>query len=201
MRIRRIGKVSSAGRLRILSLIPGRVRLHLSGWTAGDVEWVETRLCQVNGVESVQANPLTENVLIRFDRRTTGEKTLLVELEEAWEGLLAAQQRVEAPGSKPRTQDGTRHSVEGRGPSTSSLMRVGGGASLDMLPWTRFGSLLDCSVRSSACPWPGWVHCMSSWTLLFGEWRWHQAPAVPILQRQELSRGGKRVCGGGAAAK
>ena len=71
----------SAGRLRILSLIPGRVRLHLSGWTAGDVEWVETRLCQVNGVESVQANPLTGNVLIRFDRRTTGEKTLLVELK------------------------------------------------------------------------------------------------------------------------
>ena len=117
--------VSSAGRLRIVSLIPGRVRLHLPGWTAGDVEWVETRLCQVNGVESVQANPLTGNVLIRFDRRTTGEKTLLVELEEAWEGLLAAQQRVEAPRSKPRTQDGTRHPVDGRGPSTSSLMRVG----------------------------------------------------------------------------
>src|SRR5271166_6674655 len=125
MRIRRIGKVSSAGRLHILSLIPGRVRLHLSGWTAGDVEWVETRLCQVNGVESVQANPLTGNVLIRFDRRTTGEKTLLVELEEAWEGLLAAQQRVAAPRSEPRTQDGTRHPVDGRGPSTSSLMRVG----------------------------------------------------------------------------
>jgi len=97
----------------------------LPGWTAGDVEWVETRLCQVNGVESVQANPLTGNVLIHFDRRTTGEKTLLVELEEAWEGLLAAQQRVEAPRSKPRTQDGTRRPVDGRGLSTSSLMRVG----------------------------------------------------------------------------
>ena len=145
--------VSSAGRLRVLSLIPGRVRLHLPGWTAGDVEWVETRLCQVNGVESVQANPLTGNVLIRFDRRTTGEKTLLVELEEAWEGLLAAQQPAEMPRSKPPTRDGPATAGRrGEEPSTSSLIRVGvrgvlGHAAVDSV-WFAGG----ISDRPSDCP-------------------------------------------------
>jgi hypothetical protein len=60
----------SAERLRVLSLTPGRMRLHLPGWTAGDADRVEARLDRVRGVESVQANPLTGNLLIRFDPRS-----------------------------------------------------------------------------------------------------------------------------------
>jgi hypothetical protein len=69
--------ISSAECPRVLSLIPGRVRLHLSGWTGDDGERIENCLRRVNSVEDVQANPLTRNTLIRFDRRTTDEKTLL----------------------------------------------------------------------------------------------------------------------------
>src|SRR5262249_50408322 len=39
-------------------------------------------------------------------------------------------------------------------------------------PWTPFGSGPGFSGRPSACPWPGWGRFMSSWTSLFGEWRW-----------------------------
>jgi hypothetical protein len=49
--------VSSAERPRVLSLIPGRVRLHLPGWTAGDVEQVETTLCQVRSSNKTSFSP------------------------------------------------------------------------------------------------------------------------------------------------
>jgi hypothetical protein len=131
--------VSSAESLRVLSLIPARVRLHLPGWTASDVGQIEARLYRVQGVESVQANPRTGNVLIRFDRWTTGEQRLLAELQEAWDGLLGA------PRLKSAARDGTRHPVEGRRPSTSSLIRVGvrgllGHAAVDSL-WFGAGFL------------------------------------------------------------
>jgi hypothetical protein len=47
-----------------------------------DREQIEKRLRQVKGVESVQANPRTGNVLIRFDSRIAADN-LLRELHEA----------------------------------------------------------------------------------------------------------------------
>jgi hypothetical protein len=137
--------ISSAECPRVLSLIPGRVRLHLSGWTGDDRERIENRLRRVNGVEDVQANPLTRNALIRFDRRTTDEKTLLVELQEAWGGLLAAQRPVSAPGSEAPARNDRSQTAEGRGPSASPLIRVGvrgllGHAAVDSL-WFAGGFL------------------------------------------------------------
>jgi hypothetical protein len=117
--------VSSAEHPHVLSLIPGRVRLHLSGWTGDNGEWIENRLRRVNGVEDVQANPLTRNALIRFDRRTTDEKTLLVELQEAWSGLLTAQLPVAVPGFEAPARNDRSQTVEGRGPSTSRFIGVG----------------------------------------------------------------------------
>jgi copper chaperone CopZ len=116
--------VSSAGRPGVLSLTPGRVRLHLPGWTAGNVQQIETALCQVRGVESVQANPLTGNVLVRFDRQTIDETTLMTALHEAWRQYLAAQQRGEGPGLEAPAGHGIAH-PRARGPSRSALFRVG----------------------------------------------------------------------------
>jgi hypothetical protein len=62
-----------------------------------------------------------------------------------WAGLLAAQQRVPAPGAKAPARNGPGQAVEGRGPSTSPLIRVGvrgvlGHAAVDSL-WFAAGFL------------------------------------------------------------
>jgi hypothetical protein len=97
-----------AAETRIIHTMPGRVRIHLPGWTEpGDVE---RRVRQIPGVCATQANSLTGNILIRFDPARTDERTVvraaamlatpggavigagqvrLAEHEEAQQGILA----------------------------------------------------------------------------------------------------------------
>jgi hypothetical protein len=75
--------------IRVLSVIPGRMRLHMPGWADGDRDELEARLRQAPGVEAVEANPLTGNVLIRFDPRTVGPKRLLAALQPPGPGPQA----------------------------------------------------------------------------------------------------------------
>src|SRR5205807_10187739 len=65
---------------RLLHALPGRVRVHLAGWPRERRCAVEARLRQVPGVCSVQANPLTGNVLINFDTTATDEQAILAVL-------------------------------------------------------------------------------------------------------------------------
>ena len=62
---------------RLVHALPGRMRVHLARWPRAGQWAVEARLRQVPGVHSVQANPLTGNVLIHFDPTATDEQTLL----------------------------------------------------------------------------------------------------------------------------
>jgi copper chaperone CopZ len=62
---------------RLVHALPGRMRVHLAGWPREGPCAVEARLRQVPGVHSVQANPLTGNVLIHFDPTATDKQTLL----------------------------------------------------------------------------------------------------------------------------
>ena len=62
---------------RLVHALPGRIRVHLTGWPREGHGAVEARLRQVPGVHSAQANPLTGNVLIHFDPTATDEQTLL----------------------------------------------------------------------------------------------------------------------------
>lgn len=62
---------------RILSLVPGRMRVHLPGGTGGERQRLDILLRRLPGVESVQANPRTGNVLIHFDPRLTDAQRLL----------------------------------------------------------------------------------------------------------------------------
>lgn len=71
-----------AGNFRVLSLTPGRMRLHLSGCNEDDAQRIESQLRRMDGVQSVQANPLTRNILVRFDHRSTEKNTLLEKLGE-----------------------------------------------------------------------------------------------------------------------
>jgi hypothetical protein len=137
---------SSAENLRVLSLTPGRMRLHLRGWTPGGVEHMEGRLGRVPGVERVQASRLTGNVLIRFDTRRTSPNQLLLAAAGAWEERIAEARRGEQPRPGGRS---------GRGPGPSALVRVGvrgllGHAAVDAL-WFGAGFL----GRSAGLPLAG----------------------------------------------
>ncbi len=65
---------------QVLSQTPGRMRVHLPGFCDEQADWLEARLREIPGVEDVQANPVTRNVLIRFDRRTTCTEAIMATL-------------------------------------------------------------------------------------------------------------------------
>jgi cation-transporting ATPase I len=57
--------------------VQGRVRIHLPSWSGQGKADLEAQLQQMPGVESVQANALTRNILIRFNSAETDEQTIL----------------------------------------------------------------------------------------------------------------------------
>lgn len=79
--------LSYAERLHVLSFIPGRIRLRLSGWNGDKAEWIEYRLHRINGVHSARANPLTGTILVQFDNRSRDADTVLAKLREVMDEL------------------------------------------------------------------------------------------------------------------
>jgi Cu2+-exporting ATPase len=62
---------------RVLHALPGRVRLHLSGWSGEGRTALEDSLRRVPGVQYARANSLTGNVVIHFDPRAVDLSALL----------------------------------------------------------------------------------------------------------------------------
>ncbi|MGH2509129.1 MAG: HMA2 domain-containing protein, partial [Ktedonobacteraceae bacterium] len=62
---------------RVLHALPGRVRVHVPGWTGQGKRTIEKQLRQVWGVQRVQANPLTSNILVQFDWNITNEQSII----------------------------------------------------------------------------------------------------------------------------
>lgn len=72
---------------RLLNLLPGRARFHLPAWSGNDPEAVESYLQSMDGLSQAQANPLSGNVLVRFDPRDLSAERVLSELstlQAAW---------------------------------------------------------------------------------------------------------------------
>src|SRR5437588_841276 len=69
--------VAVADGLRVLHTIPGRLRVHMPEWEGKGKRGIETELRQLQGVQSVQANALTCNVLVQYDPTLTNEQTIL----------------------------------------------------------------------------------------------------------------------------
>jgi hypothetical protein len=113
---------SWAGKFHVLSLIPGRVRLHFPNWSTGGVDQIEDRLGRVPGVQSVEANRLTGNVLIHFDPRISDANKLLMDLQKEWDQLRPAVPSLPVPG------EGRGQRAEGA--PTSRWIRVGVGGLL-----------------------------------------------------------------------
>ena len=61
----------------IVHTTPGRLRVHMPGWSGQGERLLEAQLRKVQGVRSAQANPLTGNILLQFDAKTINEPTLL----------------------------------------------------------------------------------------------------------------------------
>jgi hypothetical protein len=101
--------IASAEPIRVLSLVPGRMRLHLPGWTGDGQEQLETCLGRVRGVERVQANPLTGNVLACFDPHAATADTILSALT-CWGSAFRRLGREEAAeAGTPTLPPGSRH--------------------------------------------------------------------------------------------
>ncbi|MBE3558626.1 MAG: HAD-IC family P-type ATPase [Ktedonobacteraceae bacterium] len=66
-----------AEKSEVLHVIPGRIRIHVAGWSAQEKRGLERQLSQVPGISRVQANPLTGNILIHFDPAVTDEQAIL----------------------------------------------------------------------------------------------------------------------------
>ena len=61
----------------ILHTIPGRVRVHMPGWSGQGKRALAAQLRQVIGIHSVEANALTGNILVHFDSTATNEQDIL----------------------------------------------------------------------------------------------------------------------------
>jgi copper chaperone CopZ len=138
--------VSCAERPRVLSLIPGRIRVHLPGWTGCDGERIENCLRRVNGVASVQANALTGNVLVYFDPLTTEESKLLAELGKALEELPNGERAADAgcPPLRVVVRGLLGHAV------VDSLWFVGSSVGLPLAGLGRLHVLMDIAVWTMA---------------------------------------------------
>ncbi len=71
-----------AGEPRVVHAIPGRMRVHLPGWEGRGPRGLEARLRRMRGVSSARANPLTGNILIRFDQTETDDEDVLRAVRE-----------------------------------------------------------------------------------------------------------------------
>lgn len=65
---------------QVIHTLPGRLRVHMPGWSGQGKRLLERQLRQIQGVNRVHANALTGNILIQFDGQTVDEPSLLHEI-------------------------------------------------------------------------------------------------------------------------
>jgi hypothetical protein len=63
--------------VQLIHSIPGRIRVHISEWGNCEVDGLERRVRALPGIRAVVANPVTQNVLIRFDPLLTTTEAVL----------------------------------------------------------------------------------------------------------------------------
>src|SRR5919199_4490307 len=109
--------VALAAEPRLLHAIPGRMRVHLPGWLGHDQRSLETRLRKVEGIKGVLANPVTGNVLIRFDPAVTDPSKLLAVIPSVGRNVGSTEHEQSPPpthGTKPPHALYSRHGHHGR---------------------------------------------------------------------------------------
>ncbi|HEY7329001.1 MAG TPA: hypothetical protein VH592_15265 [Gemmataceae bacterium] len=79
--------IASDNNLVVLSHVPGRIRLHVPWGMAEGRGFIQNRIHRIDGVQRVQVNPLTGNVLVHFDHRFMNQKVLLAKMTAILEEL------------------------------------------------------------------------------------------------------------------
>jgi cation-transporting ATPase I len=92
-----IATESSTEGPQVVHTLPGRLRVHLPGWSGQGQLSLETHIRRMRGVEHVQATPTTGNILISFDPGKTNEPALLESLQRLDLATIQAQARVNLP--------------------------------------------------------------------------------------------------------
>ena len=82
---------------RLLHALPGRVRVQVPGWSGRGQRDLEARLRRTPGVRGAEANPLTGNVLIRFDPAATDARALLAAVRPLASELVGVPEDEPAP--------------------------------------------------------------------------------------------------------
>jgi magnesium-transporting ATPase (P-type) len=91
----------------IVHRLRGRIRVHLPSWTGHGHRALERRVRQVPGVLRVEANPITSNVLVGFDPKTTDEGQLLTVLRRAGEATASLPEDEPLPAVVMEKQEGS----------------------------------------------------------------------------------------------
>jgi len=133
----------------VLSLLPGRARVHLPAWSGARPDTLESHLRRLGFLEA-QANPLTGNILVRFDSRKLPVDRLLFALSAfhaTWCTADSAEQLPEASSaSVSRSASGksvvARAFVGGTlGHAVVDTLFYTGTAAAVTVGWTWVGSL------------------------------------------------------------
>ncbi|MBW3637485.1 MAG: haloacid dehalogenase, partial [Armatimonadetes bacterium] len=111
----------------LLHAMPGRMRVHLPGWVGQDSRAIETQLRALENVEGAQANPLTKNILIRFDAAATDAIALLTAVTATLQDLLQNATGASESGSAEAAPSAERVPA----PPRPSAVREGQGANED----------------------------------------------------------------------
>lgn len=82
---------------RLLHALPGRLRAHVPGWTRQEQGKLEMRLRQLPGIQHIQANAVTGNVLILFDASVTDQQTVLAAIRTRERAPSAGPEQRAAP--------------------------------------------------------------------------------------------------------
>src|SRR5687768_16445261 len=97
---------------RLIHGLPGRLRLHLPGWSGQGPRNIETQLRQLQGVRSAQANPLTRNVLIHYDMAAIDEHAILASVRTL--GPDTTTERDDEPAPPPAVHERHGHTSRAR---------------------------------------------------------------------------------------
>lgn len=78
------GQIPSATEVTVLSAMPGRIRLHVTGVRGNPTraDALSTTLFSLPGVESANANPLTGNILICYNPRNVHQTHVLAAVQQ-----------------------------------------------------------------------------------------------------------------------
>ena len=80
----------AAEELRLIHAVSGRIRVHLPWWSGHGQRPLEAQIRKLPGVQRVQANPLTGNMVLVYDPVITNQQTLLAALRSLESGYPAS---------------------------------------------------------------------------------------------------------------